>query len=35
MAEHEETAGHWDSVYATKDIQTISWHQENPATSLG
>lgn len=34
MAEHEETAEHWDSVYATKDIQTISWHQENPVTSL-
>ena len=27
-------APHWDDVYRTKDIESVSWFQDNPTTSL-
>jgi SAM-dependent methyltransferase len=30
----EDTAGHWDSVFATKASDEVSWFQAQPTTSL-
>ena len=27
-------APHWDEVYRTRDLESVSWFQDNPATSL-
>ncbi|ROR91866.1 class I SAM-dependent methyltransferase [Nocardioides aurantiacus] len=34
MAETSGSARHWDTVYATKDTRTVSWHEDVPTTSL-
>ncbi|GAB3669192.1 class I SAM-dependent methyltransferase [Nocardioides korecus] len=34
MAEQSAAASHWDEVYSTKDVETVSWHQRVPSTSL-
>ncbi len=34
MAEQSAAASHWDEVYSTKDVETVSWHQRVPTTSL-
>lgn len=34
MAELSAGALHWDGVYSSKDVQTVSWHEEVPTTSL-
>lgn len=30
----EDTAGYWDSVFATKASDEVSWFQAQPTTSL-
>ena len=29
-----DAKGHWENIYRTKKSNEVSWHQENPKTSL-
>ena len=34
MTTKKDNISHWDNIYATKEIATVSWHQEYPLQSI-
>jgi 2-polyprenyl-3-methyl-5-hydroxy-6-metoxy-1,4-benzoquinol methylase len=34
MADEPSAREHWDSAYATRGVENVSWHQPVPAVSL-
>ena len=34
MTTKKDHISHWDNIYATKEIATVSWHQEYPLQSI-
>lgn len=34
VGDGDRPSDHWNGVYTTEDVETVSWHQEIPTTSL-
>lgn len=32
--EHFNRKSHWENIYESKPLETVSWYQPNPETSL-